>query len=132
MSIRKTLTGIILASAIGLVGCGNEKNISHYTKINGAKIVLEGYNRQNVRSEYRLKVTEGEVIWTYVDRDGNGTVDYVKREEKEGGPFSYFERNKWEKMNSFQRCIFLNATKNYNKILDEIKEKINSEQQSQL
>ena len=127
MRFGKTLTRIVLASAIGLAGCSNKGSIKSYEgKIGDAEVVL--YNAKNGFESDRLEVTKDNITWIYVDRDENRTVDYAER--REGEKISTFESIN-DNQDPLQKDVLSKATENYRIMLDAIKTKINSELESQ-
>ncbi len=128
MSLRKTLTSIVLASAIGLAGCSKDTgSIKAYEgKIGDAEVVL--YNAGIGLESDRLEMTKDNITWIYVDRNEDGTVDYAER--REGEKVSTFESIN-DIMDPFQKDVLSKATENYKTMLNAIKTKINSELESQ-
>jgi len=128
MSLRKTLTSIVLASAIGLAGCSKDTgSVKTYEgKIGDAEVVL--YNAKTGFESDRLEVTKDNITWIYVDRDEDGTVDYAER--REGEKVSTFESID-DKRDPLQKDVLSKATENYKTMLDAIKAKVNSELESQ-
>ena len=127
MSLRKTLTSIVLASAIGLAGCSDTGSIKSYDgKIGDAEVIL--YNSKKIWESDRLEVTKDNITWIYVDRDENGTIDYAER--REGEKVSKISSVS-TKIDPFQNDVLSKATESYETMLDAIKIKINSELESQ-
>ena len=128
MSLRKTLTSIVLASAIGLAGCSKDTGSikSYEGKIGDAEVVL--YNAKSGFESDRLEVTKDNITWIYVDRNEDGKVDYAER--REGEKVSIFESIN-DGMDPLQKDVLSKATKNYKTMLGAIETKVNSELESQ-
>ena len=85
MTIRKTLTGIVLAAAIGLSGCG--KNESASTKQN-----YQFQKQPTAIAEVPTRAYRG-AAFTAIDYDSDGDIDLLAVDADNGKVFLYKNEN---------------------------------------
>ncbi|MGD9276090.1 MAG: hypothetical protein PVJ67_02870 [Candidatus Pacearchaeota archaeon] len=84
MTIKRTLTGIVLAGALALSGCGKDesnKGLIYAGNIDGNRVVYEQTSwgkGHGWTSDYRLRLKTPEGIeLSFYDKDRDGTADIL-------------------------------------------------------